>query len=481
MKVLSNLMQKYKQTPVQARASVWYTLCNILQKGISFLVIPIYVRILTTTEYGAYSVFQSWRDVLIILATLNLHAGIYTKAMVDYDQDRDRYTSCMQGLSTILTMVLFAVYIPLSDMWNRLLQMDTITVLLLFVYYISYPALTFWTVRQRVENKYVKMVAVTMLVSVLTPIISVLLLTTTSLREKAVIWGYLIVQSAVGVFFYVMQFVRGKCFLHKEYWQKALKFNLPLIPHYLSLIVLGQADRIMIQHYCGSDKAGIYNLAYQIAVLMQVVTNAISATLVPWSYEQLKSRKFHSLKSAAGKLCLLVGIMTFAVILVAPEIIGIVGTEEYRDAIWIVPSVAISVYFTFCYGLFSTVPFYYGATSHVMVASLVGAGLNIVLNAIFIPMFGYIAAGYTTLVCYFAFMIMHYLFMRVTCRKEVDGVTVYDNRQIFFSCFILCGLGAICMALYRGWIIRYLILAAIAVTAVLMRKRIIGLIKSVKK
>ncbi len=481
MKFLSNLIQKYKQTPLQARASVWYTLCNVMQKGISFFIIPIYVRILTTAEYGAYAVFQSWRDVLIILATLNLHAGIYTKAMVDYDQDRDRYTSSMQGLSTILTLVLFAVYLPATDLWNRLLQMDTVTILLLFAYFAFYPALTFWTVRQRVENKYVRMVAVTMLVSVLTPLISVVLLMATPLREKAVIWGYLFVQSGVGIAFYVMQFIRGKCFYHKEYWSKALKFNLPLVPHYLSLIVLGQADRIMIQNYSGSEKAGIYNLAYQIAVLMQVVTNAIFSTLVPWSYEQLKNRTIGALKSATVKLCVLVAAMTLVVILVAPEAIAILGTPEYREAIWIVPAVAISVHFTFCYNLFSTVPFYYGATSYIMVASLVGAVLNIILNAIFIPRTSYIAAGYTTLVCYFAFMIMHYIFMKVSCRKYLDGAAVYDNKMIFLSCLVLCVLGAICMVLYQGWIVRYLILAAIAVLAVVKRNTILALLKSVKK
>ena len=481
MKILSNLIQKYKQTPLQARASVWYTLCNVMQKGISFFVIPIYVRILTTAEYGAYSVFQSWRDALIILATLNLHAGIYTKAMVDYDQDRDRYTSSMQGLSTILTLVLLAVYLPASGLWNRLLQMDTTTVLLLFGYFVFYPALTFWTVRQRVENKYVRMVVVTMLVSVLTPLISVILLMATPLREKAVIWGYLFVQSGVGIAFYLVQFIRGKCFFHKEYWVKALKFNLPLVPHYLSLIVLGQADRIMIQGYSGSDKAGIYNLAYQIAVLMQVVTNAIFSTLVPWSYEQLKNRTIGSLKATTAKLCMLMAVMTFAVTLVAPEAIAIIGTPEYQEAVWIVPAVAISVYFTFCYNLFSTVPFYYGATSYIMVASLVGAVLNIILNAIFIPMTSYIAAGYTTLVCYFVFMLMHFTFMKISCRKHLDGVSVYDNKLIFLSCLGLCILGAVCMLLYRGWIIRYLILVAIVITAVLMRKRIMELLKSVKK
>ena len=104
MKVLEKIINNYKSISLQARASMWYTICNVLQKGISFIIIPIYVRILTTAEYGQYSVFQSWRDVLIILATLNLHAGVYTKAMVDYPDDRDKYTSSMQGLSTLITV-----------------------------------------------------------------------------------------------------------------------------------------------------------------------------------------------------------------------------------------------------------------------------------------------------------------------------------------------------------------------------------------
>jgi len=481
MNMIGKLTEKYKSIPTQTKASAWYTICNILQKGISFLTVPIYIRMLTTAEYGQYSVFQSWRDILIIFATLNLYCGIFTKAMVDHAEDRDRYTSCMQTLSTLITAVLFVVYLSAQSLWNNLLSMDTTTMLLLFAYFICFPSFTFWSVRQRVEYKYVKMVVITLLVSVLTPAVSIILLYTTPLRENAVIWGYLIVQSGTGAFFYVLQLLRGKCLFHKEYWLHALKFNIPLIPHYLSLIVLGQADRIMIQHYCGSDKAGIYNLAYQVSMIMNILINAINNTLVPWSYEQLKKKNYAGIRSSTTTLCIFIAAMTFGAILVGPEIIAILGTTEYAQAVWIIPAVAISVYFTFCYGMFSTIQFYYGATWFVMVASVIGAVLNIVLNAIFIPLCGFIAAGYTTLFCYFAFMIMHYIFMKVISRKLLDGIAVYNNRFIFLSCLALCLLGALCMALYSGWIVRYLLIAAIVLTAVLMRKKIFSLLKSLKK
>ena len=44
----------YSHLSPAKKATIWYTLCNIFQKGIAFIVIPIYVRLLTPTEYGNY-------------------------------------------------------------------------------------------------------------------------------------------------------------------------------------------------------------------------------------------------------------------------------------------------------------------------------------------------------------------------------------------------------------------------------------------
>ncbi len=463
MNVISNSIQRYKNMQIEAKASIWYTLCNILQKGISFIVIPIYVRVLTTGEYGKYTVFQSWRDVLIIFATLNLYCGIFTKAMVDYDDDRDVYTSCMQGLSTVITVFTLAVYLLFSGYWDRLFDMDTTTMLMMFGYFITFPAFNFWTVRKKVENKYVSMVAITMLVTVATPVISLILLITTNMRENAVIQGYLLVQIAVGIYFYIYQFIRGKVFYHKKYWIHGIKYNIPLIPHYLSLIVLGQIDRIMIKKYCGNDKAGIYSLAYQLATIMSIFVNAINASLIPWIYGKLKVRDIDSIKRTSRLLCILIAIVTMINTLIAPEVVMIVGTSEYRQAIWLIPSVSLSVYFTFCYNLFANVEFYYNETRYVMIASMVGAVLNILLNIIFIPRYGFLAAGYTTLVCYFVFMIMHYLFMRKICRKEKLGSYVYDNRAIGLISIVLFILSLLSMLIYDIVIARYLIIVVLSV------------------
>lgn len=466
------MLEKYKNMPIQAKASIWYTICNILQKGISFVTIPIYTRVLTTSEYGQYSVFQSWCNILIIFATLNLYCGVFTKAMIDYDDDKERYISSMQGLSSVITIGMFLIYAIAHSFWNSVFEMGTVTMVLMFLYFVFFPALQFWSVRQRVENKYGKMVAVTMLVSVLTPVVSLILLFYSDLRANAIIWGTLLVQIVVGAFFYIYQFWKGKTFYVKEYWVHGLRFNIPLIPHYLSLIVLAQSDRIMIQNFCGDDKAGIYNLAYQVSMVMNIFVGAINNSFVPWIYQNLKTREYNRIKKTSNALCALIAGMSLCIILIAPEIVMILGTKEYYEAIWVIPPVAISVYFSFVYGLFSSLAFYYNTTGYVMVASSVGAVLNIILNFIFIPKFGFIAAAYTTLFCYFVFMLMHFYFMVKVCKQHTNGDLIYDNRLLFLTCFGIFLFSVACSVIYGHTAVRYCLCLIILAVAFINRRRI---------
>lgn len=477
MNFIKKAFAKYTQMGKTTKAAAWYTVCNILQRGIAFLTVPIYVRMLTTAEYGGYTVFQSWREILMIFATLNLYCGVFTKAMVDYPEERARYTSSIQTLSTLATAVLFAVYLTAIDFWNGCLDMGTVTVVMMLVYFIVYPAFLYWSEQQRVLYRYKLMIAVTLLISVLTPVVSILLLEYSSLREEAVIWGYLSVQIAVGIFFYVYNFVKGKCFFSKEYWSRALKYNIPLIPHYLSLIALSQIDRIMIKSMCGDEKAGIYSFTFSVSQLMYVFINAINSAIVPWVYQNLKDRQYKAIAKTSNWLCLFIGVMSLGVMLVSPEIVGLMGTADYMEAIWIIPAVTLGVYFTFVYGMFANVEFYYSATRFVMVASIVAAVAKIAANALLIPRLGYIVAGYTTLGCYILLALMHYLFMKKVCRKMTNGESVYNIKILLLISVAMLGGMLVCLLLYEITLVRYAVIAAIVIAAVVFRKRIIGLIK----
>ena len=107
--------------------------------------------------------------------------------------------------------------------------------------------------------------------------------------------------------------------------------------------------------------------------------------------------------------------------------------------------------------------------------------LNIVLNAWLIPIFGFVAAGYTTLLCYVLYSFAHYYFMRKVCDQYLDGCRVYDPRLIIAIGAGLILLSLLIMVLYNTVIIRYVLLGALGILGILKRKEIIGLIGKMKQ
>ena len=79
---------------------------------------------------------------------------------------------------------------------------------------------------------------------------------------------------------------------------------------------------------------------------------------------------------------MIVAVLTIVAMLFGPELIKIFATEEYYQAIWIIPPVAMSVFFNSIYSVFVNIEFYYEKTKYVMYVTVVLAGLNIVLNYI---------------------------------------------------------------------------------------------------
>ena len=105
-------------------------------------------------------------------------------------------------------------------------------------------------------------------------------------------------------------------------------------------------------------------------------------------------------------------------ITLAPEAIYILAGAKYASAAYVIPPVAGSVVFLFLYTNFANIEFYYDYNKFTMYISMIGAALNIVLNYVFIKMFGYVAAGYTTFVCYLVYCIGHYIFVEHIIKKK---------------------------------------------------------------
>lgn len=477
---MEKLLSVYKKLSNPVKASLWFTISSIIEKGIALISTPIFTRILSTEEYGMYSVYQSWYSVVLIFTTLNLYAGVYNNGLTKWPEQRKKYTSALQGLSTTITIIWFIIYMLGMDFWNKLLGLSSLFILAMFIQALFIPAFNFWASEQRYDYKYKKLVIISLIIGISSPLLGIIAVISSSYKVEARVLSFALIQVCVGLIFYIYNYRKGKCFYNRSYWKFALLFNLPLIPHYLAQIVLGQADRIMIAKMVGKEEAAIYSVAYTISMMFTIVTNAINTTFIPYTYKAMKDKEYKNLKNNTSFLVLLVGSACIVAMAFGPEIIKIFAAPEYYEARWIIPPVAESLFFMFIFPLFCNIEFYFEKTKFIMIASGVAAVTNIILNIIMIPKFGYIAAAYTTLICYIFLSVIHYIAYRRICHIEGLFIQLYNIK--FIACLgIVSILVMIFMAiLYDVLVIRYVIIFIISLVIFIKRGTVINKFKELK-
>lgn len=478
---LDNVKARYKNLPVEVKSTLWFVICNVLQRGISLISTPIFTRLLTTEQYGVYSVYQSWYSIIAVFATLNLYCGVFNNGLTKYPEDRSGFTSAMQGLSTTVTLVLAVVYLLGISFWNKLFQLDTVFILLIFIELLFVPAFQFWSVGKRYEYKYHGLVAITLFISIASPIVGIISVLCTKYKAEARVFSYVLIQVAVGIVLYIHNMRKGKVFYSKKYWNFALAFNLPLIPHYLSQIVLQQADRVMINSMVGTGAAAIYSVAYTLSTLMIIVTTAIDNSFVPFIYQHLKTKNYAPIKKVINVLLVFVGVCCLGVSLFGPELISLLASQAYVDARWIIPSVSAAVYFIFLYNVFGNVEFYFECTQFTMVASCIAALLNVILNYVYIEKYGYIAAGYTTLICYVVYSVAHGIVSLKILRNNGIEHSVINYRMCVIISLAVIALSLVITFTYNFTAIRYALIIVTVILSVRYRKKLLDVTKELKK
>lgn len=478
--MFNSVKKIYAKIPVGVKASVWFTICSFLQKGIQLITVPLFTRLLSTEQYGEFCLYQSWLGIILIIGSLNLFLGGFGNGMLKYEINKDTFISSMQGLSTCATCVLILIFIINKPYWIKILGLHELAIWFILLEVLFYPSFQYWAMRQRYEYKYKMLVAVTLFIAVMNPLIGYILVLSTVEKGLARIISVSGLNIAVGALFYAYNIKKGHKLYVKEYWKYALAFNIPLIPHYLSSIVLAQSDRIMIEKMFDRTSAAIYSVAYAIGIVMTVVISSINASFVPWTYQTYKRGEFGNIGKMAYILLALIGGISLIPIVVAPEIVAIMAPPEYKSAMWIIPPVAIAGYCTFIYTIFANIEFYHEESVFVMVASCIAAITNIILNYILMKFFGYIAAAYTTVFCYALLGATHYFFMRKILKKHKLDYGIYDIKIILFITLglIICAL--FFMALYNFLIIRYLILLVVFIVGYFKRDFVFNILKILK-
>ena len=466
---MMKISTKLRDTPQPVLASLAFFAVSVIEKGLFLLTSPIYTRLLTQSEFGTVSVFLSWQGLLGVAAMFCLSAGVFNNGMLDYEKDRDGFSFSMLILSNVITIICFAI---LSILWpdiKTIFGIDLPLLCLMFLFFLTQPAFAFWMARQRFEYKYKQLSLVVITYALLSQAAAI---TCIYLFPAHRVYGRLFGGEGAllcvygGFYLYIASKAGWK--LNTSYWKAAVLFNLPLIPHYLSGYLLNSSDRIMIANLVGSAAAAKYSVAYTVALAVTIVWNAINGSLIPYTYQKCRGGDYESIAEITAPIISFYLLLCAALILFAPEIIMIMAPASYFSSVYIVPPIVGGIFFMSMYSIFANVVYYYKKPKYVMYASVSAAALNIALNWLFIPVYGYAAAAYTTLFCYIVQAVFDYHAM-----KKAVGAGIYDMRLIISlsAVMIIISLGS--SLLYQNDALRYGVILSLFLSAVLFRRKIV--------
>ena len=463
------------------KAGLGYTVGNILCKGLSFLSAFIFARLMTPADYGIYNTFSSYVSILSVAIGFALHASI-KNARMDYENRLGSYCSSVTLLTIGNSLLFFLIAVIFRDSLSTALSIPATMVIIIVLESFATAMMTFYNEYLAVNFQSKRYLIISLVYAVSGTALSVLLVTTLFSQQRYLGRAYVTMVPLLFVAVYILYVIyrnhRPK--VNLEYWKYGLRISLPIIPHGLSQLILAQFDRIMIKKSIGDTQAGLYSFANNIGFIFQVVTTSMDTAWCPWAFDRMKEKDYGSIRSKANVYVSFVSVMAAGLLLISPELILIMGGQEYADSRFVVLPIVLSVYYAFMYTLPACIEYYYKKTNIIAMSTMAAALLNVVLNSIFIPKIGYIAAAYTTVFCYLCYYILH-----VVCARKLHGSFIYDMRVMLLCLVAVTGFMFLCLWLVDMIWIRMAILLAGMLAAVIIgiknKETILHLLRSLRK
>lgn len=464
------MLSKWKNLSVAAKSTVAFTFSSLLIKGISFITVPIFTRVLDSTQYGVVAVYNSWLSIIEVFALLGMtSAGVFNVGLNEHKENRSSYVSSVLSICNLVTLLCFALVYVLTELFEiEFLPSDSLMIAML-VHFLFSPAMTFWVSFERFEYRYKTAVIVTVFYTVISQLATVLILLISGNRTAEFkVWGTVLTSLMFQLPIYFLLFKKGKKFFSASIWKFVVGFTIPLLPHYLAQHVMAGADKIMVTNLQSEEAAAIYSVALNIGMIATIIWNALNASLLPWIYEQMNKKSYSNINGTILPLLSLYASGCILLTLLAPEILKILAPESYSVGVYAVPAVMGTAFMSALYNIYANVEFYYKKTSAIALATIVATVANIVMNGLLIPQFGFEGAAYATLCSYIVLIIVHYMGYR-GCQKT----RVYKDHIVLAisAVSILCIVAV--RVVYNMGLVRYAIMIGLICVSVYGAYRLI--------
>ncbi len=447
------------QSPaVVAKSGLWYTVCTFLLKAMAFLTTPFYARYMSKAELGGFTDFASVASTMLVITSLDLSQSII-RSKSEHIEDMDSYIWSILSLSTNWTLVVYTVFLVFPDFFASILKMDWKYIHILFWYLLAAPPYTMLITKQRAFYQYKRFVLLTGIMTISGIVMAFLLVLLMQDKLSGRIIGYYTPHIVFGLFIFFYIVIRGKK-IKMKYWKYASKMCLPLVPHSLSLNILGVSDILLITRLCGREYTAYYSIAYSAYHVASVFLDALNKAWSPWLLDSLHFRNYDQIKKVSNILITVFALIIIGILLIVPEVVLVVGGKQYMRSIYCLPAMITSCALRFIFTMYVNIEFYEKKTVGVSIATMIGTSVNIVLNLLLLPLYPencHIIAAYTTLIGYMVLLLIHYFIVK---RMKMDHV--YDIKFILGVLGFVMVFAAAMNVLYGFTIIRWAVIVVYA-------------------
>lgn len=449
------------------RSAAWYTLSNILVKGLGFITIPVFTRVLTQEEFGIYNNYLSWLNVMTIVVTLSLESTLIS-AKKDYKDDLGGYVFSMMALS-MTSAVVWLILASLLPFWfESIFMLKSEYVLSIFFYLIFFPIVTLFQTWERFTYKYRVSVTVSLILAIGIALLSVVLSLACPVKVDGTIIGRILPAMIIGLCILVWMIKSGYK-LNLNYWRYALPIAWPFVPHLLAMTLLAAMNKIFVTRYCGADANALFSLANSCGMLVSILVTSLNNAFSPWLGDKLAQNKTEDVRrfSRPYIACFCGG--AILVPMVAPEALLLLGGEDYLEAAAVIPPISMSCVLQFAYCMYVNIEQYKKRTKGMAVASLSAALINAMLDIVLIPRFGFVSAAYASVISY-AWLLCSHMFLV----GRLQMLDAYDNKFIIGAVSVACIFMAATSLIYPLILLRWVVLAIVIVveiTAIVVLKK----------
>jgi len=390
-----------------------YTLANGLQRGSTVLIMPLLLSRLSVADYGRYGLLLSIYALLPNFLGLALNGAI-SRFYFDSKDEVERRRIIGALLTFDAVFIVFATLVLDRFLGRFVLSMDSLP-------YRPYLQITLWASAAVAINEAVLAfwraaelpiwVGAAQLITFGSSIGSIsYFMLVKQLGLTSVPLGLLIGQGSVGLVILTIAIRQTEPNWNAGLYLNALKYSLPLLPHLSIAWVLRASDRWIVEHFCGSERLGVYFFSYQIASVLSLVMYSANDAIVPRFLSAYRdqgrpgAQRYHSrifpLYLWTGTV-LAVAIITLSPALVAVLPRGRVLQDPLLAAILTGAMLLSAVYIPFANGLFAL------KSTLKLTLMTVGCGvLEIGLNLSLVPRLGIHGAALSMLLAYACLLVL---------------------------------------------------------------------------